>query len=93
MADGKILLPAGQTLAYDRNASGYVLIDGVESAATRQCGHCSNHFLCVKGSGITRGFCTKCGSWLCGRAGCISGCYEFQRKIEDYEKGKLGILR
>jgi len=89
MSEGKIILAPGETLAYDRNADGYILIDGVESACTRQCGHCSKHVITVTGSGILRGYCTKCNKWLCGAPACISQCYPFEKKMEDFEKGRL----
>lgn len=80
---------------YERKASGYIIMDDgngpVETAATMQCVHCGNHFISVKGSGTVRGLCLKCYGVICGPA--CSECIPFERKLDDYEKGKLVVLR
>lgn len=63
-----------------------------ETAATLQCVHGGEHFVSVKGSGIRRGFCLNCGGVTCGSAA-HDACYHFLKKLDDYEKGKLGVLR
>lgn len=67
-------------------ASGYIIIDGKETAETRQCPHCNGHFISVKGSGKIRGFCTLCGKVTCGNFKC-GRCIPFEKKLEEYEKG------
>lgn len=93
MSEGKLILEPGESPTTSRKPSGYILADGEEIAQTRQCGHCNRHIISVKGSGITRGWCMKCDNWLCGAPACVDKCYPFEKKMEDYEKGKIGVLR
>lgn len=71
--------------------SGNIIIDGKETAETRQCPHCNGHFVSIKGSGIKRGYCTMCGGVTCGKQKC-DRCTPFEKKLEEYEKGKRLIL-
>lgn len=66
---------------------GYIIVDGQEVGETRQCCHCGTHFLSVKGSGKIRGFCMCCHKITCGAEKC-NPCVPFEKKIEEYEKGK-----
>jgi hypothetical protein len=81
---------------YERKASGYIIMDNgngpVETAATLQCVHCNKHFISIKGSGTIRAFCLKCGGVTCGAPVCHEH-YDFRKKLDDYEQGKLGVLR
>ena len=72
------------------NFNGTNRVDLTE-ADTLRCCHCAHHFVVKPGSGTRRGFCTKCNAVTCGDAGC-DPCYAFERRLEDYEKGKLKIL-
>src|SRR5690349_6324491 len=80
-----------------RNPSGHILTDGGSGAGwtviadTWQCCHCNSHQISIKGSGVRRGFCMKCMQRTCGSAAC-DPCYEFERKLDDYEKGILQVL-
>ena len=51
---------------YDRRAMGFLLVDGKEAACTLRCVHCGGHWMPVKGSGIKRGWCTRCSGHVCG---------------------------
>jgi hypothetical protein len=76
---------------FERKPSGFILVDDKEVASTIQCCHCDTHFISIKGSGHRRGFCTNCMKRTCGALKC-DVCYPMLKKIEDYEKGKLGVL-
>lgn len=73
----EILIPKPD-LAFDplgtpqhmRKPSGTILIDGKDVASTAQCCHCGCHFIMLKGSGKTRGFCTLCTEITCGDPAC-----------------------
>lgn len=52
------------------NPSGYIIVDGQEVAHTKQCCHCGNHFVSIKGSGKIRGYCTLCNNITCGAPAC-----------------------
>ena len=56
---------------YERHAGGYILIDGQEVAHTLQCVHCGTHFVSIKGSGTTRGWCHGCHGVTCGAEACF----------------------
>jgi hypothetical protein len=49
---------------------GYVIIVAPDAPTverdTLQCVHCGKHWMVVKGSGRTRGFCMKCNGVHCG---------------------------
>lgn len=75
----------------NRKPGGYIIVDGQEVAQTLQCCHCNTHFVSVHGSGKTRGFCMRCMKITCGSPGC-DACTPFEKKLEDYEKGKITTL-
>lgn len=77
---------------FERKPSGFILMDDKEVACTLQCPHCQAHFVSIKGSGKRRAYCMKCSGVTCGKPECDT-CYPFEKKIEDYEKGKLTVLR
>ena len=52
---------------------------------TRQCVHCSGHWVVVHGSGNKRGFCMKCMGPLCGKEACFR-CVPFEASLEAIEK-------
>lgn len=68
-----------------RNPHGNVLIDGVTVADTLQCVHCNAHWIVRTGSGITRGFCTRCMGPVCGPR--CATCRPFERWLESVERG------
>lgn len=70
---------------------GAIIVDGIEVASTKQCCHCGNHFLSVQGSGIRRGFCTRCMAMTCGNHACDC-CMPFEKKLDLFEKGKIFTL-
>lgn len=61
--------------------SGVLLMDGKEVGHTRQCCHCTAHFLSVKGSGKRRGFCTMCKQITCGNPAC-DPCIPYEERLE-----------
>ena len=71
-----------------RQPKGYITI--VEpgkptiEADTLQCGHCGGHWRVQPGSGIVRGFCTKCMRPVCGRCG--TECVPFEKWLDMVEK-------
>lgn len=66
--------------------SGLIIVDGIEVAATRQCVHCGGHFVSVKGSGITRGFCRLCKGITCGSHSC-DACIPFEKQLDMVDGG------
>lgn len=54
--------------------------------ATAQCCHCGCHFPIQPGSGIERGFCTRCNGPVCGR-GCAE-CVPAEQLLENLESGR-----
>lgn len=89
LIDPKTHLP--EEVAHDRKASGYIFLNGIEVAATRQCCHCNKHFLSVKGSGLKRGFCMRCMKVTCGSPDC-DACIPFEEKLNQYAKGMRDTL-
>lgn len=73
---------------YERKPSGTILVGGREVAHTKQCPHCQEHFISVKGSGKLRGFCMRCMAITCGKQACHI-CVPFEKKIEAMEKGQI----
>lgn len=88
---GLILPDAPQA---ERKASGVILMDDGngwrETANTIRCVHGGEHFISIKGSGITRGWCSRCAGVFCGRQ--HERCHHWMKQIEDFEKGKLLVL-
>lgn len=60
---------------------GAIIIDGNQTASTIQCCHCGNHYIPKPGSGIRRGFCTKCMRPTCGSAKCHI-CMPFEKQLD-----------
>lgn len=77
-----------QEAQFERRASGHIILEGKEIASTLQCCHCNRHFISIRGSGITRGFCLGCMKVTCGSAKCDEH-VAFEKKLDLYEKGKL----
>jgi hypothetical protein len=65
---------------------------GEHHTATRQCAHCGNHFVSVRGSGIVRGFCTLCNHVTCGSKECLAH-FPFEKKIDLIESGKIPLIK
>jgi len=78
---------AGYGVAIDRETG-----KTVDEHETSRCVHCGGHFRIVPGSGRTRGYCFLCDGVTCGSRECLEH-YPFQKRLEDYESGKLIILR
>lgn len=66
--------------------SGYIIVDGQEIAQTKQCCHCGNHFVSVKGSGKIRGHCMLCNKITCGAPACDIH-VPFEAKLDYIDKG------
>jgi hypothetical protein len=64
---------------------GAIVLNGREVADTRQCCHCGQHFVSVKGSGTIRGFCRCCMAVTCGAAAC-DVCVPMERQLELMER-------
>ena len=73
-----------------RRRHGIILIDGKEVAATLQCSHCGCHFVHRKHRGDW--ICLKCAGVVCGKAECVRNCVPFEKKLDEYESGKIGVL-
>jgi len=84
----RIFGPDGQLLesAAVRKPSGFLIVDGQTVADTVQCRHCGCHFTMIKGSGVRRGFCTKCMGVTCGRKDCMTECVPVEKRIDRLEK-------
>jgi hypothetical protein len=74
-----------------KSEDGILTINGAVVATTKQCCHCGNHFIMQKGSGKKRGRCMKCHSITCGKLKCCK-CVPFEKKLDDYEAGKIATL-
>jgi hypothetical protein len=67
---------------------GIIIADGSVVATTKQCCHCGNHFVMIKGSKKKRGWCMKCHNITCGKLECCP-CVPFEKKLELAEAGKI----
>lgn len=67
-----------------RRPAGHILLDGVQVADTAQCVHCGSHFVMRRGSGVERGFCTRCNGLVCGRKCAV--CIPFEKRLDLAEK-------
>lgn len=92
MSEGLIILADSSRSQFEARPSGHVLLDGVVVGDTVRCCHGGEHFLSVKGSGATRGFCVRCGGRTCG-APAHDPCMDWRKKLDLYERGQLGELR
>lgn len=54
---------------------------------TLRCCHCGCHWEVVAGSGIERGFCTRCVGYTCGKPACMA-CVPVERRLENVEAGR-----
>lgn len=95
MKASDILIIGGQT-KFEAEAvqkpSGHIIVDGNVLADTLQCVHCNAHFVVIKGSGKTRGWCTHCNGPTCGSEEC-NECMDFRKKLDLFEKGKRKTLK
>lgn len=69
---------------------GSIVVDGKEVASTLQCVHCNCHFTNRRNRGDW--VCLKCNGVVCGRRECVVECTPFEKKLTDYESGKLSSL-
>ena len=74
-----------------RKPAGHIIVEGNVIADTLQCVHCGKHWIPIKGSGITRGYCMKCNGVTCGSKGCHN-CMSKEQRLDLYEKGKIKTL-
>ncbi len=74
-----------------KKEDGIIILDGSVVATTKQCCHCGNHFVMIKGSGKKRGWCMKCHAITCGCIKCCK-CVPFEKKLDLYEAGKIPTL-
>lgn len=66
-------------------------LDGgpVTSMPIYACAHCDYHWTPKPGSGIQRGFCTRCHGLVCGRPSCLKlGCTHWEQRLENMEAGR-----
>ena len=77
---------------YESKPSGYIIIDGQEVGHTKQCPHCNQHFLSVRGSGKIRGYCTLCKTVTCGSPACDI-CIPYEAKMEVVEGNMITAQR
>jgi uncharacterized ferredoxin-like protein len=75
-----------------RKPSGAIILDGMHLADTLQCEHCGYTWIPIMGSGKVRGWCNKCNGPTCGSKECHE-CLPMQKRIEQYEKGVIKILK
>ncbi len=54
----------------------------------RQCAHCQFSWIYRPGSGVRRGYCSRCNGLLCGKPQCMEYCIPYINKIEGMEKGQ-----
>ncbi len=57
----------------------------------RQCCHCSMVWIYKPGSGINRGFCSKCEDHICGKDVCFI-CYPAEQRDEDMERAARQLM-
>ena len=55
---------------------------------TRICAHCSFTWIYRPGSGIKRGWCTRCNGLLCGQDKCMKFCINSEQRLRGYETQK-----
>lgn len=70
---------------FEHRPAGHIIVNGTEVARTLQCCHCGEHWICVRGSGAVRGYCTRCNNVTCGRAAC-DPCVPLEARL-DYQEG------
>lgn len=54
--------------------------------ATLRCVHCGGHWVPRPGSGIVRGYCTRCAGPVCGAA--CAACVPLEQMLDNIEKGR-----
>ncbi len=64
---------------------GAVVLNGREVSDTKQCCHCGQHYVSVKGSGKIRGFCMRCMGPTCGAVSCDT-CIPMEKQLEIIER-------
>jgi hypothetical protein len=78
-----------------RHALGYFVVTDNETdrvldeGETLMCMHCQFHWKVKPGSGITRGWCWKCGGPTCGKQACEGACLHWEKALELFESGRL----
>lgn len=74
-----------------RKASGHWeamgLAGELTSGETLTCRHCQTAWIIQKGSGKTRGFCTRCMGYTCGGPDCIA-CIPVEVRLTNAEAGR-----
>jgi len=70
---------------FERKPAGTILLDGMEVAHTLRCVHGGEHFVSRRGSGLKRGFCTRCSGPTCGSPA-HDPCVHWMKQIEAMER-------
>ncbi|MBX9623790.1 MAG: hypothetical protein K2X82_08240 [Gemmataceae bacterium] len=66
----------------------FVPLDGKpKGGETRRCVHCSYTWVYRPGSGILRGYCSRCDGFTCGSAAC-DACVPYEARLENLEAGR-----
>lgn len=67
-------------------------VDGKEyQADCLTCCHCRRAWVVKPGSGIRRGFCTKCQKVTCGSPEC-DACLPAEKRLDLFEAGKIDFI-
>ena len=72
---------------FERKPHGAFIVEGREIAHTLRCAHGGEHFVSVRGSGMRRGFCTRCIGVTCGDPA-HDACIPWEARLEHMEGRK-----
>jgi len=77
-----------------RQPAGYTRTTGpygeVVDCDTLRCCHCSFSWEVVAGSGVQRGFCTRCMGYTCGSPSCMV-CIPYFQRLDNVEHGRPAL--
>ena len=80
----------GRAIKAVRKPAGWTKTTGpygeIINADMLQCVHCRFSWEVVVGSGIERGFCSRCVGYTCGKPACMV-CIPFEQRLENMEAG------
>lgn len=88
--DGTPIIENSAFSLADRFATGHILLDNVMVADTVRCIHGGEQFISLKGSGMRRGFCTRCMGRTCG-APEHDECLHWEKRLDLIEQGALHV--
>lgn len=66
--------------------AGGIIVDGVHTAETYRCVHCSAQWAPKPGSGTRRGYCRNCKGLICGQPAC-DRCIPLEMMLQGIEQG------